>query len=377
MKVPLFDLMRQYKNLREEMLKSIDEVISAGRVILGPNVEKIEKRIAEYVGVKHAIGVASGSDALVLALRAMGIKEGDHVVTTPYTFFATASAITRVGATPVFVDVDENTFNISLDEVRKILETDEKIKAVIPVHLFGKSVDMQRLKEICAPYGVKILEDAAQSLGSEYTIGGKRMKTGAIGDAGILSFFPTKNLGAYGDAGMVLTNSNELAEKVRMLRVHGSKKKYVHEEIGYNSRMDELQATILNVKFPHLKEWIEKRVKVAKNYAELFEKYEVDVEYPQVFEDKSHVYHQYVVKVKNRDKLREYLTSQGVGTSVYYPTPLHLQKCFAYLGYKGGDLPVSEKLSELALALPIFPEITYEEQEHVVKKIKEFYEKSL
>ncbi len=373
MKVPLFDLTRQYQTLREEMLKKIDETISSGKVILGKNVEEIEKNIANYVGVKHAIGVASGSDALILALRAMGIKEGDHVVTTPYTFFATASAITRLGALPIFVDVDEETFNISLDEVEKTLKKDDKVKVVIPVHLFGRSVDMKRLKEICDNHNVKILEDAAQSIGSECMVNGKKVKTGSIGDAGILSFFPTKNLGAYGDAGMVLTNSDEIDEKVRMLRVHGSKKKYVHDEIGYNSRMDELQAAILNVKFPHLDEWIEKRINVAKNYAKLFEKHEVQVVYSPVPSDKSHVFHQYVIKVDQRDELREYLTSQGVGTSIYYPIPLHLQRCFSYLGYKKGDLPVSEKLSQETLALPIFPEITFEEQEYVVEKIMEFY----
>ncbi len=373
MKVPLFDLTRQYQTLREEMLKTIDETISSGKVILGKNVEEIEKNIANYVGVKHAIGVASGSDALVLALRVMGIREGDHVVTTPYTFFATASAITRLGALPVFVDVDEKTFNISLNEVVKTLKEDDKVKVVIPVHLFGKSVDMQKLKEICDHHNVKILEDAAQSIGSECVVNGKKVKTGSIGDAGILSFFPTKNLGAYGDAGMVLTNSDEIDEKVRMLRVHGSKKKYVHDEIGYNSRMDELQAAILNVKFPHLDEWIEKRINAAKNYAKLFEKHDVQVVYPAVPLNKGHVFHQYVIKVDRRDELREYLTSQGVGTSIYYPIPLHLQKCFSYLGYENGDLPISEKLSQETLALPIFPEITFEEQEYAVEKIAEFY----
>ncbi len=372
MKVPLFDLTRQYQTLREEMLKKIDETISSGQVILGENVKEIEKKVADYIGVKHAIGVASGSDALVLALRAMGIKEGDHVITTPYTFFATASAITRLGALPIFVDVDEETFNISLDEVEKTLKKDDKVKAVIPVHLFGRSVDMQKLKEICGTHNVKILEDAAQSIGSECVVNGKRVKTGSIGDAGILSFFPTKNLGAYGDAGMVLTNSDEIDERVRMLRVHGSKKKYVHDEIGYNSRMDELQAAILNVKFPHLDEWIEKRINVAKNYAKLFEEHKIKVVYPFVPSDKSYVFHQYVIKVDQRDELREYLTSQGVGTSIYYPIPLHLQRCFSYLGYKKEDLPISEKLSQETLALPIFPEITFEEQEYVVEKITEF-----
>ena len=376
MKVPLFDLTRQYKKMRVEMMNRIDEVISSGRVILGKNVEEIEKNIAKYIGVKHAIGVASGSDALLLALRAMGVKAGDRVITTPYTFFATVSAITRLDARPIFVDVDEKTFNMSLNDVKRALEKDERIKAIIPVHLFGRSVDMQSLKGICDPYGVKILEDAAQSVGSECVVDGKKVRTGSVGEAGILSFFPTKNLGAYGDAGMVLTNSDEINEKVRMLRVHGSRKKYVHDEVGYNSRMDEIQAAILNVKFPNLNEWISKRISVAKNYASLFEKYEVDVVYPEVPRDRSYVFHQYVIRVKKRDELREYLTSNHIGTSIYYPIPLHLQKCFSYLGYKMGDFPTAEELSKETLALPIFPEITVEEQRYVVEKIKEFYNKS-
>ena len=376
MKVPLFDLTRQYKKMRVEMMNRIDEVISSGRVILGKNVEEIEKNIAKYIGVKHAIGVASGSDALLLALRAMGVKAGDRVITTPYTFFATVSAITRLDARPIFVDVDEKNFNLSLNDVKRALEKDERIKAIIPVHLFGRSVDMQSLKGICDPYGVKILEDAAQSVGSECVVDGKKVRTGSVGEAGILSFFPTKNLGAYGDAGMVLTNSDEINEKVRMLRVHGSRKKYVHDEVGYNSRMDEIQAAILNVKFPNLNEWISKRISVAKNYASLFEKYEVDVVYPEVPRDRSYVFHQYVIRVKKRDELREYLTSNDIGTSIYYPIPLHLQKCFSYLGYKMGDFPTAEELSKETLALPIFPEITVEEQRYVVEKIKEFYNKS-
>ncbi len=376
MKVPLFDLTRQYKKMRVEMMNRIDEVISSGRVILGKNVEEIERNIAKYIGVKHAIGVASGSDALLLALRAMGVKAGDRVITTPYTFFATVSAITRLDARPIFVDVDEKNFNLSLNDVKRALKEDERIKAIIPVHLFGRSVDMQSLKGICDPYGVKILEDAAQSVGSECVVDGKKVRTGSVGEAGILSFFPTKNLGAYGDAGMVLTNSDEINEKVRMLRVHGSRKKYVHDEVGYNSRMDEIQAAILNVKFPNLDKWISKRISVAKNYASLFEKYEVDVVYPEVPQDRSYVFHQYVIRVKKRDELREYLTSNHIGTSIYYPIPLHLQKCFSYLGYKMGDFPTAEELSKETLALPIFPEITVEEQAYVVEKIKEFYNKS-
>ncbi len=369
LKVPLFDLTRQYKEMRTEMLKKIDETISNGVVILGQNVEEIEEKIANYVGTNYAVAVGNGSDALLLALQSMGIEKGDRVLTTPYTFFATASAITRLGAIPIFVDVEED-FNINVDLVKRQIESN-KIKAVIPVHLFGKSVNMDYLKSVCDKHGVKILEDAAQSIGSEAFVGGKKLKTGSIGDAGILSFFPTKNLGAYGDAGMVLTNSEEIANRVRSLRVHGARQKYVHEEIGYNSRMDEIQAAILNVKFSHLDEWITSRIKVAKRYSTLLGNL---VECPEVPEDRTHVFHQYVIKTKERDELREYLTNEGVGTAIYYPIPLHLQKCFSFLGYKRGDFPVAERLSQESLALPIFPEIKPEEQEYVANKIESYME---
>ncbi len=370
LKVPLFDLTRQYKGMREEMLKKIDETISNGVVILGQNVEEIEEKIANYVGTNYAIAVGNGSDALLLALQSMGIEKGDHVLTTPYTFFATASAITRLGAIPIFVDVNED-FNINVDLVKKQIESDKSIKVVIPVHLFGKSVNMDYLKSVCDKHGIKILEDAAQSIGSEALVDGKKFKTGAIGEAGILSFFPTKNLGADGDAGMVLTNSEEIAKRVRSLRVHGARQKYVHEEIGYNSRMDEIQAAVLNVKFSHLDEWIDARIKVAKRYSNLLGDF---VQCPEVPGDRTYVFHQYVIKTKVRDDLREYLTNEGVGTAIYYPIPLHLQKCFSFLGYKNGDFPVAEKLSRESLAIPIFPEIKPDEQEYVANKIKSYME---
>ncbi len=370
MKIPLFDLTRQYKSMREEMLKKIDETISSGVVILGQNVEEIEEKVANYVGTNYAVAVGNGSDALLLALQSMGIKQGDHVLTTPYTFFATASAITRLGAVPIFVDVNED-FNINVDLVKKQIESDNLIKAVIPVHLFGKSVNMDDLKAVCDKYDVKILEDAAQSIGSEAIVDGRKFKTGSIGDAGILSFFPTKNLGAYGDAGMVLTDSEEIAQKVKSLRVHGARQKYVHEEIGYNSRMDEIQAAILNVKIPHLDEWIDARIKIAKKYSNLLGNF---VKCPEVPGDRTYVFHQYVIRTESRDDLREYLTNEGIGTAIYYPIPLHLQKCFSFLGYKKGDFPVAEKLSRESLAIPIFPEIKPDEQDYVVNKIKSYME---
>ena len=309
--IPLFDLTRQYSMLKDEVLKAIDEVLSEGKVILGPAVEKFEREFAHYLGVKHAIGVANGSDALVIALNAIGIEKDEKVITTPYTFFATASCIVRNGGVPVFVDVDKDTYNIDLNQVESVLKK-EKINVLIPVHLFGRTVDFESLFFLKEKYHVKILEDAAQSVGSEGKIGDNIKKSGTFGEIGIFSFFPTKNLGAYGDAGMIITNDDELAEKSRMLRQHGSKKKYYHEMVGYNSRLDSLHAAILSVKLKYLEEWTERRINIAKYYQKLFEEKNLPIKYPKV-EDKgyrSHVYHQYVVEFENeetRDRVKAHL----------------------------------------------------------------------
>ncbi|MEJ5258408.1 MAG: DegT/DnrJ/EryC1/StrS family aminotransferase [Fervidobacterium sp.] len=373
--IPLFDLTRQYNKLREEVLRTVDSVLSDGRVILGPAVENFEKELAEYLDVKHAIGVANGSDALVIALHALGIEKGDKVVTTPYTFFATASCIVRNGGVPVFVDVDPETYNIDLEQVEHAIRK-ENAKAVIPVHLFGRTVDFEKLHFLKVKYGVKILEDAAQSIGSEGKTDNIIKKSGTFGNIGIFSFFPTKNLGAYGDAGAIVTNDDTLAERAKMLRQHGSKKKYFHEMVGYNSRLDSLHAAILSVKLKYLDEWTERRINIAKEYQRLFEEKRLPLKYPKVEEKgyRSHVYHQYVVEFEDeqtRDRVKEYLTKNDIGTALYYPLPLHLQKCFAEYGYKEGDFPVSERLSKTTLALPIFPELTDEEIATIVEKISE------
>lgn len=373
--IPLFDMTRQYENLREEILKAIDDVLLSGKVILGPAVSEFESEFARYLNVKHAIGVANGSDALVIALHSIGIEKGEKVITTPYTFFATASCIVRNGGVPVFVDVDKETYNIDLNQVEDVLKR-EKIRIVIPVHLFGRSVDFENLLFLKEKYHVKILEDSAQSVGSEGKIGNKILKSGTIGDIGIFSFFPTKNLGAYGDAGMIVTNNDELAEKSRMLRQHGSKKKYYHEMVGYNSRLDSLHAAILSVKLKYLEEWTERRIGIAKYYQKLFEEKNLPIKYPKV-EDKgyrSHVYHQYVVEFEDeetRNRVKTHLENLKIGTAIYYPLPLHLQKCFAKYGYKEGDFPISERLSKTTLALPIFPELTDGEIEEIVNIISE------
>ncbi len=374
-KIPLFDMTRQYEKIRHQILEAVDKVISDGRVILGPTVEMFEKELAEYLNVKHAIGVANGSDALVISLHALGIEKGDKIITTPYTFFATASCITRNGGIPIFVDVDPDTYNIDLNQVEELLKKQD-IKVIIPVHLFGRTVDFEKLDFLKQKFNVKILEDAAQSIGSEGKIDNIVKKSGTFGDIGIFSFFPTKNLGAYGDAGAIVTNDDQLAEKARMLRQHGSKKKYYHEMVGYNSRLDSIHAAILSIKLKYLEEWTTKRIEIAKYYQKLFEDKKLPIKYPKV-ENKdyrSHVYHQYVVEFENeqiRDRVKEHLTKNGIGTALYYPLPLHLQRCFAEFGYKEGDFPISERLSKTTLALPIFPELRNDEIETIVQKISE------
>ncbi|AKI96521.1 DegT/DnrJ/EryC1/StrS family aminotransferase [Kosmotoga pacifica] len=381
MKIPLFDLTRQYIKIRQEILTEIDKVISSGRVILGENVSLFEEEIANFVGVKHAIGVANGSDALFIALKALGIGEGDYVITTPYTFFATVSCITRNRAIPIFVDIDPVTYNIDLDKVEEVLTSHpnrDRIKAFIPVHLFGQTVNLERLEYIKQKYGIKILEDCAQSIGSTWTYSdGTVKRSGSIGDAAVFSFFPTKNLGAYGDGGMIVANDDEIAEFCRSFRVHGSKTKYVHDVVGINSRLDEIQAAVLRVKFRYLQEYTNKRREIAKEYQKLFEDTKSVKEmivWPNVPDDNSHVFHQYVIRVKNgqRDVLREFLKEKGIGTSIYYPMGLHQQKCFAYLNIPKGSLPETERASKESLALPIFPELKIKEVEYIVLKILEY-----
>jgi len=375
LKVPVLDLKRQYESIKAEIDAAIERVLSSGRFILGPEVQAFEKEVAEYCSVKHAIGVASGTDALLLSLRALGIGPGDKVIVPSFTFFATAGVVHNVGATPVFVDIDPKTYNIDSSEVKRLLATDHllptEIKAIIPVHLYGQMADMDEIMAIAKEYDIAVVEDAAQAIGAEY----KGRKAGSIGDLGCFSFFPTKNLGAYGDGGMVVTNDDELAERVRILRAHGSKPKYYHRMVGINSRLDALQAAILRVKLPHLAEWTAARQRVAARYDEQLRGVH-GIETPYRAPDRTHIYHQYTIRVRNghRDALQQHLKEQGIGSMIYYPLPLHLQECFKELGYNGGALPVSERASKEVLSLPVFPELTEKEQLHVAQGIRAFFE---
>ena len=372
MKVPMLDLTEQYQNIKSEVHERMEKVLSNASFILGPNVKELEADIASYSHVKNGVGVANGSDALHISLLACGVKEGDEVITTAFTFFATAGAISRIGAIPVFVDIDPETFNI--DPLKIEEKITDKTKAIIPVHLYGQMADMDPIIEIAKKHNLFVVEDSAQAIGAEY----KGKKTGELGDTACFSFFPTKNLGAYGDAGMIVMNDDEVAERARVLRVHGSKPKYYHKVLGYNSRLDELQAAVLNVKFQYLEKWTKQRQEKASYYTMLLnERLGNKVVTPIKKEDRNHIFHQYTLRVQNRDELQAYLKENGVSTMVYYPTPLHLQPVFSHLGYKEGDLPETEKACKEALSLPMFPELKKEQQEYVVNQIAAFYKEAL
>lgn len=381
MNIPMLDLVAQYNGIKEEIDSAIQKVLSSGAYINGSQVKEFEDNIADFLGVKHAIGVASGSDALLLSLDAIGIKSGDKVIVPTFTFFATAGAVSRLRATPVFVDIDPKTYNINLDQVRDILKKDNHIKAIIPVHLFGLPVDMQHLMALANDYRLKVIEDACQAINADVHLASSisienqdkpKLKAGTIGETGCFSFFPSKNLGCFGDGGMIVTNDDELAERIHILRVHGSRPKYHHQLIGYNSRLDTLQAAVLNVKLKYLDEWTEKRINVAKMYATAFETagLQESVKWPQVVN--GHVFHQYVIQIKNRDKLAAYLQTKGINTAVYYPEPLHLQPCYKHLGYQEGKLPIAENASKTVLALPVDPELTEKKIKYIVKTIEQF-----
>ena len=382
MRVPLFDLTRQYASLKTEILSTLDRVFSSGQLILSEEVVAFEKEIAVLLGTKEAIGVANGSDALYIALKALNIGEGDYVITTPYTFFATVSAIVRNGARPLFADIDPITMNVDLDQVENLLRTHperHRVKAFIPVHLFGQTCDLDRLASIKSTFGIRVVEDIAQSIGSTWTDRAGRIQySGTVGDLGTLSFFPAKNLGAFGDAGMIVSSGPELAEFCRSFRVHGSRERYYHDVVGVNSRLDEVQAAILRIKTRRLDEWTEKRIANAALYNRLLSSKEALSErlvLPQVYTDRRHIFHQYVVLLKGneRDALKAFLEQNGIGTSIYYPLPLHLQKCFADLGGLPGDFPVSERTALRSLALPMFPELTEEEIGYVVDRVNAFF----
>lgn len=363
MKIPLMNLNAQYGELKESIDRTMREIAQSSRFILGEETESFEKDMREYCNTKYAVGVASGTDALILALTALGIKRGDEVITTPFTFVATGEAISRVGARPVFADIGPRTYNLDPVKVEKAVTS--KTKAIIPVHLYGNPCDMDAISKIAREHKLKVIEDAAQAIGATYA----NRKIGSIGDAGCLSFFPSKNLGAFGDGGMVLTDNKDIAEKIRLLRVHGSALRYHHSVIGFNSRLDNLQAAILAIKLRKLDEWTEKRREIVKRYNAALKDIAV---IPEEQGKGRHVYHLYVIRVKQgmRDKLLSFLNESGVESRVYYPIPLHLQECYMELGYEKGDFPEAEKAASETLALPLFPELETKQQDFVVERVK-------
>jgi dTDP-4-amino-4,6-dideoxygalactose transaminase len=370
MNVPLLDLKIQNDALRPEIDEAIKKVLDSNGFILGAEVQGLERELADYCRTKYAIGCASGTDALLLALMAFDVGSNDEVITTPYSFFATASSVTRLGAKPVFVDVNPQTYNLDVSQVASKIT--ERTKAIQPVHLYGQCAAMDELREISEQYNVPLVEDAAQAIGSEFA--GRR--AGEMGAIGCFSFYPSKNLGAMGDAGFLTTNDETLAQKLYALRVHGSFKRYYHKWVGLNSRLDAMQAAILRVKLPHLDSWTEARQRNAATYRTLFTDAGLteQITLPTELENARHIYNQFVIRVpEKRDELRQFLTDNEIGTDIYYPVSLHLQECFAYLGYRERDFPESEKASRETLALPIYPELKGEQQEYVVEKIVEFF----
>jgi len=385
-KVPLLDLKAQYAQFRTEALAVIESVCASQHFILGEHVRALETEIAGYCGASHGIGVSSGTDALLLALMALGIGAGDEVITSPFTFFATAGTIARSGARPVFCDIEPNSFNLSPAAVQRFIDehcaardgallhrsTGGRIRALMPVHLYGQAADMPALVDIARRYGLAIVEDAAQAIGTETEDG---VRVGSIGDVGCFSFFPSKNLGAFGDAGLCTTKDPALAERMSVLRVHGGKPKYFHALIGGNFRIDELQAAVLRVKLKYLDDWTRGRQRNAAYYDEKFVRAGLAprLRTPHRLARGRHIYNQYVVRAERRDELRAFLTERQIGTEIYYPVPLHLQECFAYLGYAPGDFVHSERAAAETLALPIYPELSHDQLDAVVAAVAEFY----
>jgi dTDP-4-amino-4,6-dideoxygalactose transaminase len=369
MNVPLLDLQAQYASLRDEMRPAIERVLESQRFVLGDEVRRLESSVAEYCQANYAVGCASGSDALLLALMALDIKAGDEVVTTPFSFFATGSCIARLGARPVFVDIDRGTYNLDVSQVADAVTS--RTRAIIPVHIYGQCAEMDQLLALGERLGIPIVEDAAQAIGA--TDRGRR--AGSMGAVACFSFYPTKNLGGAGDGGIVTTNDEQLAQRLRRLRAHGGITEYMHTEVGINSRLDELQAAVLNVKLPRLDTWSDERAKRAAVYTQLLNDADLgfEVTTPYARPDCRHIFHQYVIRVpRYRDALMEHLKERGVGTKVYYPIPLHLQDCFTYLGYKEGAFPESERAATETFALPAYPELSEAQQVYVVDSIKSF-----
>jgi len=362
--VPVLDLKAQYQSIKDEIDEAVLDVMASGHFVLGPNVKALEAEVAEYVGCQRGVGVASGTDALRLSLEALDIGSGDEVITTPFTFVATANTISHAGARPVFVDIDPRTYNILPEQVEAAIT--ERTKAVVPVHLYGQPVEMDEIMDIARRHNLYVIEDCAQAIGAED--GGRRV--GSFGNLACFSFYPTKNLGAFGDAGMVTTNDPELAERVTVLRQQGSKTRYYHDVLGFNSRLDEMQAALLRVKLQRLDAWQARRGQIAAQYDEALGA--LDVATPFVRPGVTHVYHQYTVRVARRDDLHEFLKERGVGSMIYYPLPLHLQGMYDDLGYAEGSLPVSEDAGREVLSLPMYPELTDEQVQKVAEVIGEF-----
>ena len=389
MNVPLLDLQAQYATIKDKVRAAVDEVLGSQRFVLGTQVSALEEEIAKLCQVPFAVGVASGTDALLLSLKALGVGPGDSVVTVPFTFFATAGTVVNLGARPIFVDIEPDGFEMDPEKLASFLEREctfnpaEKkmvhkasgtiVKAIVPVHLYGQCADMDEILDVARRYNLPVVEDACQAIGATY----KGRKAGAMGDLGCFSFFPSKNLGGAGDGGMVVTSNPQLAERVRLLRTHGAHPKYFHAIVGFNSRLDELQAAILRVKLPYLQGWSDARRENALKYIRDFSAADLlsCVTPPVVLPSRTHIYHQFVIRCRERDALLQFLKTAGIGTEVYYPLSLHEQECFRYLGYAAADMPHSYAASKETLALPIYPELSDEQRGHVVKSIAEFYRK--
>lgn len=365
MNIPFLDLKAQYRQIEKDVKPEIDKVCESQMLCLGPAVEKFEKKIADYIGCEHAIGVSSGSDALLVSLMAMGIEPGDEIITTPFTFFATAGAISRLGADPVFVDIDPDTFNLDPQKIEEKITT--RTKAIIPVHLYGQVADMKAIMQIADKYGLKVIEDACQSIGAEQN--GKQ--AGNFGHTGCFSFYPTKNLGAFGDGGLVTTNDETTYKLIKTLRDHGQNPRYYYGMVGGNFRLDGIQGAVLSVKLDYLNQWNDKRRQNARLYNEILK--DTPVKTPVESENNKCVYHQYTIKAPKRNELQKYLQGNDIACAIFYPKPLHLQECFAYLGYKEGDFPVTEQVCSEVLSLPIYPEMNEDQLNYAASKIVEFY----
>lgn len=408
MRIPFLDLSAQYLSIKNKINEAIETVCDSQLFILGPYLENFEQEMTKYLKAGYAVGVGSGTDALLLSLMAIELKKGDCVITTPFTFFATAGSISRLGGLPVFVDIDPLTYQINPQKIEETIirmsDNKARLKAIIPVHLYGQCADMSPIMEISRRYGLTVIEDAAQAIGAEYIVKAsattdqageepvkinkqEKKKAGTMGDFGCFSFFPSKNLGGFGDGGMIVTNNSKLAKRSSALRIHGSTQKYYHEVIGCNSRLDSIQAAVLSVKLKYLDGWIRARQAKAKYYNKLFIEMGLSREQsgqypneeaiilPHIGDNTSHTFNYYVIRAKERDLLSEYLLKEGIGTQIYYPLPLHRQECYAHLGYKEGDFPEAERAAGETLALPIYPELSENMQEYVVKKIGKFFKK--